>query len=101
MRTLAKRIQRAYRFLFLYEKEITEKIFQQSYIGLNYLAIIAISGHTYFAIYDFINVNLISAYIRLFVILVCALYIAFHRKLSKFSWIHNSFWIKNLFNLTH
>lgn len=96
MTALAQRIQRAYRFLFLYEREITEKIFQQSYIGLNYLAIIAISGHTYFAIYDFINVNLISAYIRLFVILVCALYIAFHSKLSKISF-DSSRWVMAIF----
>lgn len=93
---LAERIQKAYRFLFIYEKEITEKIFQQSYIGLNYLAIIAISGHTYFAIYDFINVNLISAHIRLFVILTCALYIAFHRKLSKLSF-DSSRWVMAIF----
>ncbi|MBK9499733.1 MAG: hypothetical protein IPO06_10300 [Leptospiraceae bacterium] len=96
MRTLAKRIQRAYRFLFLYEKEITEKIFQQSYIGLNYLAIIAVSGHTYFAIVDFLNENRISAYIRLFVILVCALYIAFYTKLSKLSF-DSSRWVMAIF----
>lgn len=93
---LAERIQKAYRFLFIYEKEITEKIFQQSYIGLNYLAIIAISGHTYFAIYDFINLSIISAYIRLFVILTCALYIAFHRKLSKLSF-DSSRWVMAIF----
>jgi len=94
--TLIKEIQSAYRYLFQYEKDITNKILQQSYIGLNYLAIIAISGHTYFAIIDFINTNLVSAYIRLVVILVCALYITFHRKLSKLSF-DSSRWVMMIF----
>ncbi|MDX1959154.1 MAG: hypothetical protein SFU98_11315 [Leptospiraceae bacterium] len=99
MPNLVKKIRSYYKFLFQYDKDITNKILQQSHIGMNYLAFIAIFGNSYFATTDFIDLNQRSAFIRLFLILVCALYSIFHKNLSKLSFDSGKLVMAILFTL--
>ncbi len=93
---IASELIKAYYFLFVYEKEIAEKIFKQAYTGLNYLAVLAIIGQTYFFIYDYVMHQWAGVFCRSIVIFSCTFY-AFAKEKLKSGFVDSSILIVLIF----
>jgi hypothetical protein len=71
---------KGYYFLFVYETDVAKKVFKQAYAGLNYLAILAIIGQTYFFIYDYVLESWIGLLCRGIIIISCLVYLLLKQK---------------------